>query len=183
MRPSAIFWSCALRLRRDPLRAAPDRLSRATFRAMPTRMVPLKSASKPSRNFFDLSSGNLYSALCSVSTPITATTVPGIRFAAVERDRPAHRVADEDHSLETKLLDDGLHVRRETGNAPFLPVLARFPVPAQIDGDDAVVAGERIELVLPRLAIAAPAVKEDEGRFAFPADVVGDAQPVGGADS
>ena len=66
-------------------------------------------------------------------------------------------------------------------DGPMLPVLARFAVPGLVDGDDAIVDGERVELVLPVLAVAAPAVQEDEGRITLTADVVGDRQAVGAA--
>src|SRR5215831_10696729 len=56
--------------------------------ASSSRIVPLKSASKLSRNFFEASSGILNSAFCRVSTPMMATTVPGMRLAAISAIGP-----------------------------------------------------------------------------------------------
>jgi len=64
----------------------------------------------PSRIDLRTSSGNLNSAFCRVSTPITAMTVPGARLAASSATGPAHRVADEDHVLQAQRLDHRLDV-------------------------------------------------------------------------
>jgi hypothetical protein len=55
-------------------------------------------------------------------------------------------------------------------------------VPGLVEGDDAVIGGEHLDLVLPVLAVAAPAVQEDEGRVALAAYLADDLQPVGGAE-
>jgi len=55
-------------------------------------------------------------------------------------------------------------------------------MPGLIDGDDAVIGGEHIDLVLPIFAISAPAVQEEEGGVAFAANLADDAQSVVGAD-
>jgi hypothetical protein len=44
----------------------------------------------------------------------------------------------------------------------MLPVLTLLAVPRLIEGDDAVIAGERIDLMLPILAVATPAVEKDK---------------------
>jgi len=55
-------------------------------------------------------------------------------------------------------------------------------VPGLVEGDDAVIGGEHLDLVLPVLAVAAPAVQEDEGRVALAADLADDLQPVVGTE-
>src|SRR5437868_12835564 len=89
-------------------------------------------------------------------------------------------MADQDDALEARRLDDGFDVAGEGVERPLLAVLARLAVAGLIDGDDAIVRREHIHLALPIMAIAAPAVQEDEGGIALAADVVDDAQAVGG---
>jgi hypothetical protein len=77
-------------------------------------------------------------------------------------------VADEDHALEAQRLDHRLNVGGQAGGAPDLAALSRFTVPRLVEGDDAVISGEGLDLVLPVRAVAAPAVQEDQGRVANP---------------
>ena len=99
-----------------------------------------------------------------------------------EGDRPAHRMADEDHALEPQGLGHRLDIAGQAGCTPDLAVLPRFTVPGLIEGDDAVIGGEGAGLMLPVFAVAAPAVQEDEGRVAVAADLADEAQPVAGTD-
>ena len=55
-------------------------------------------------------------------------------------------------------------------------------MPGLVEGDDAVIGREHLDLVLPVLAVAAPAVQEDEGRVALAADLPDDLQPVAGPE-
>jgi hypothetical protein len=91
-------------------------------------------------------------------------------------------VADEDHALETERLHHRLDVGGESADGPHLTLLAGFAVAGLVERDDAVVRGERLDLVLPVCAVAAPAVQEDEGGVALAADFADDRQSVGGAD-
>jgi hypothetical protein len=52
-----------------------------------------------------------------------------------------------------------------------------------IEGDDAVIGGKFIDLMLPILAVAAPAVQEDEGGVPFAPDLADEAQSIVGSDS
>src|SRR5581483_88180 len=51
-----------------------------------------------------------------------------------------------------------------------------------IEDDDPVIAGEGADLVLPVLAVAAPAVQKDEGRVALAANFADEVQPVSGTE-
>ena len=97
-------------------------------------------------------------------------------------DRPAHRVADEDHALQAQRLDHRLDVAGQAIGGPRLAALAGLAVPGLVEGDDAVVAGEHLDLVLPVLAVPAPAVQEDKSRVALAADLADDLQPVVGPE-
>src|SRR5581483_9863342 len=58
----------------------------------------------------------------------------------------------------------------------------RFAVPGLVEGDDPVVGGERPDLMLPVLAVAAPAVQEHQGGIAPAADFADEFQSVVGLD-
>ena len=75
-------------------------------------------------------------------------------------------MADEDHALQAQRLDHRLDVAGQAVGGPRLAALAGLAVPGLVEGDDAVIGGEYLGLVLPVLAVAAPAVQEDEGRVA-----------------
>src|SRR5262249_30992625 len=79
-------------------------------------------------------------------------------------------------------VDDGFHVRGQTKTAPLHPILARFAMPGLVEGDDAVICGEHIDLILPELAVAAPTVQKHQGRVAFAADFTDDVQSVVGSN-
>ena len=91
-------------------------------------------------------------------------------------------MADEDHALQAQRLDHRLDVAGQAVGGPRLAALAGLAVPGLVDGDDAVIGGEHLDLVLPVLAVAAPAVQEDEGRVALAADLADDLQPVVGPE-
>src|SRR5437763_1522103 len=91
-------------------------------------------------------------------------------------------MAHEDDSFEAKFLDDGLHILGEAGNAPILPILARFSVSRLVESDDAIVAGESVDLVLPPFTVATPAVQEHESGVSGAANFVDDAEAVRSAN-
>src|SRR5579884_4182299 len=91
-------------------------------------------------------------------------------------------MADEDHALQPQRLDDCLDIAGQAADGPVLAILARLAVPRLIEGDDAVIAGEGIDLVLSVGAIAAPAVQEDEGGIALAADLADEVQAILGTD-
>jgi hypothetical protein len=91
-------------------------------------------------------------------------------------------VADENHALQAQRLDHCLDVAGQAVGGPRLAVLAGLAVPSLVDGEDAVIGGKRPDLMLPVLAVSAPAVQEDEGRIALAADLADDLQPVVGPE-
>jgi hypothetical protein len=99
-----------------------------------------------------------------------------------QRDPPTHRVADEDHALQVQRLDHRLDVAGQAVGGPRLAALAGLAVPGLVEGDDAVIGGEPLDLVLPVLAVAVPAMQEDEGRVAPAADLADDPLPVVGPE-
>jgi hypothetical protein len=86
-------------------------------------------------------------------------------------------VADENHALQAQRLDHCLDVAGQAVGGPRLAVLAGLAVPSLVDGDDAVIGGKRPDLMLPVLAVSAPAVQEDKGRIALAADLADDLSP------
>src|SRR5262249_35542062 len=75
-----------------------------------------------------------------------------------------------------------LDVAGQAADRPELAVLARLAVTRLIEGDDTIIRRKNINLMLPILAVAAPAVQEDEGGIPFAADLADDAQPILGTD-
>src|SRR5262249_17671220 len=92
------------------------------------------------------------------------------------------RMADEDHPLEPKRFCHRLNITRQSTGAPLFPVLARFAMARLIEGNDLIIAGEHIDLMLPVLPVAAPAMHEDKGSVALAADLANDAQSIFGTD-
>src|SRR5262245_30445689 len=91
-------------------------------------------------------------------------------------------MADDDYPLEAQSLDHRLDVGGQTACRPGLAVLARLTMPGLIEGDDAVVGCKHIDLVLPVLVVAAPAVQKDKGRVALAANLADEVHTIVGPD-
>jgi len=108
--------------------------------------------------------------------------VPGIRFAAISPIAPPAEWPTRITRLNPNSLDHGFHIRGLTRSTPLFALLARLAGPGLIEGDDAVVGGELIDLILPVLAVAAPAVQEHQRGVALAADVTHQIHPVTASD-
>jgi hypothetical protein len=69
---------------------------------------------------------------------------PGHPVGGQQRDRPAHRVADEDHALQAQRLDHRLDVAGQAVGGPRLAALAGLAVPGLVEGDDAVIGSPSV---------------------------------------
>ena len=88
----------------------------------------------------------------------------GQAACGVDNEIPAHRMADEDHGTEPKLLCYGDDVRAKSWHRPGPPAGTRLPMARQIERHDVKSIGEVIPLVLPVPSVARPTVDEHQAR-------------------
>ena len=82
-------------------------------------------------------------------------------LAVAHHDAAAHRPADEKHVREPESIDQSLRVLGEDRNRRRND-RGRIAEAAEVDGKHAVLARERVQLVLPGAAVRRPAVDEQD---------------------
>ena len=98
-------------------------------------------------------------------------------------DGTAHRMADEHDLFKCEGFDYGGDIGAEGGYRPGLAVPAGLAVAGQVDGDGLVLRREDGQLLVPVVAVTAPAVDEDQGGRAVAVGLVVQGDAVGGSGS